>query len=306
VEFKVSPELVSILYALLPGFTAAWVFYAYTAHKKPSPFERTVQALIFTGLTIPFSSGAHWLLVRAGDRYGAIGDWTPNVSLGVGMLIGILVGLAASWLANTNYLNRCCSWLGITKKTSYSSEWYGVFHNAKHSFVYLTFEDERRIFGWAEQYPDDCQEGHFVLTEVAWINEGAFDRRPLVERMLIPAKLVEFVEFEKPQTIHIGRWRRFWRFLKRIYDHGVNRIFAWTAGEKSNDRPESELNGADRHDDQAQPGRPDPIRLQLSATRANDRDGHETGSAGLATAPATPATVTNDGQQTDAKRQEPG
>jgi hypothetical protein len=40
-EFKVSAELVSVLYLLLPGFTAAWVFYGYTAHKKPSPFAIT-------------------------------------------------------------------------------------------------------------------------------------------------------------------------------------------------------------------------------------------------------------------------
>ena len=43
-----SDELVRVFYNLLPGFLSAWIFYALTAHPKPSPFERIVQALIFT------------------------------------------------------------------------------------------------------------------------------------------------------------------------------------------------------------------------------------------------------------------
>ena len=215
-EFTVSSELVSLIYQLLPGFTAAWVFYAYTAHKKPSPFERTVQALIFTGITIPFSSGAQRLLLWAGTRYEPWGELSKTVSLSVGMITGVVIGLAASWLANTSYLNNICSWLRITKRTSFSSEWYGVFHKAKHCFVYLTFEDERRIFGWAEQYPDDCKEGHFVLTDVAWIVDGEFQQRPLIARMLVPANLVEFVEFEKPDVEPPGCCKRILLCMKRI------------------------------------------------------------------------------------------
>ena len=45
-----SSEVIKVIYALLPGFIAAWVFYGLTAHPKLSPFERTVQALIFTGI----------------------------------------------------------------------------------------------------------------------------------------------------------------------------------------------------------------------------------------------------------------
>ena len=43
-----SGDIVSVIYYLLPGFVAAWVFYGLTAHPKASPFERVVQALIFT------------------------------------------------------------------------------------------------------------------------------------------------------------------------------------------------------------------------------------------------------------------
>ena len=41
-------DIVVILQYLLPGFLAAWIFYGFTSHPKPSQFERVVQALIFT------------------------------------------------------------------------------------------------------------------------------------------------------------------------------------------------------------------------------------------------------------------
>ncbi len=43
-----SSEVLKVIYALLPGFVAAWIFYGLTAPPRQSPFERVVQALIFT------------------------------------------------------------------------------------------------------------------------------------------------------------------------------------------------------------------------------------------------------------------
>jgi hypothetical protein len=175
VEFKLNEDIVSVLYVLLPGFTAAWVFYAFTAYKKASPFERTVQALIFTGFTILLADPSKHLLIWIGTHYRSYGSWTEKSSVSVGMVLGLIVGVFASWLANNNLLHRLCSKVGITKRTSYSSEWYSVFHRAKHSFVYLNYKDGRRVYGWAEQYPDDPKEGHFVLTHVAYPTEAGFE-----------------------------------------------------------------------------------------------------------------------------------
>lgn len=41
-------DIVAAIYQLLPGFVTAWIFYGLTAHPKTSPFERVIQALIFT------------------------------------------------------------------------------------------------------------------------------------------------------------------------------------------------------------------------------------------------------------------
>ena len=43
-----SSEIVGVLTFLLPGFVAAGIFYSLTSHPKPSAFDRTVLALIFT------------------------------------------------------------------------------------------------------------------------------------------------------------------------------------------------------------------------------------------------------------------
>ena len=43
-----SSEIVGVLSFLLPGFVAAAIFYSLTSYPKPSPFDRVVQALIFT------------------------------------------------------------------------------------------------------------------------------------------------------------------------------------------------------------------------------------------------------------------
>lgn len=241
-EVKFSPELVALLYALLPGFTAAWVFHSFTAHKRSeSTLERTVQALIFTGFTLVLADPTKRLLIGIGTRYWSLGPWNDKTTITVGMALGILMGLVASWLANNSLIHRCCSHLGITKRTSFSSEWYSVFHRAKESFVYLNFKDGRRIFGWAEQYPDDPEKGHFVLTDVAYPTEqGTFDNRPLIDRILIPVGLIETVEFEKPNaaTIKVGLFIRMWRVVKKLgtgEDENVKRIVHSLSAEADED-----------------------------------------------------------------------
>ena len=64
-----STDLISIVEQLLPGFLVAWIVYGLTAYSKPAPFERIVQALIFTilvrGTLVPIRElaylvGRHW------------------------------------------------------------------------------------------------------------------------------------------------------------------------------------------------------------------------------------------------------
>ncbi len=66
------------------------------------------------------------------------------------------------------------------------------------TFVYLHLKGDRRLYGWAEEWPDSPTTGHFVIMKAEWIL-GDNSRVPLsaTERILIRADEVEMVEFEK-------------------------------------------------------------------------------------------------------------
>ena len=64
----VAPAVVDLLQFLLPGFLAAWVFYAFTSYQKPSEFERVIQALIFTLLIKTVTTVARFTFLTAGKR----------------------------------------------------------------------------------------------------------------------------------------------------------------------------------------------------------------------------------------------
>lgn len=192
-------EIVGLIYQLLPGFIAAWIFYGLTAHPQKSPFERTIQALIFTGIARIFVIIIRASLLWVGSTCGQLGTWTENVEFGVSVLVGVVLGFIFSTFANTNKFH---SWLPdwVTKRTSYPSEWFSAFNGAKR-YVYLHLTGQRRIYGWPLEWPDSPGAGHFVLMQSEWILDDN-SRAPLLltERILIPAVEVVMVEFEKDQA----------------------------------------------------------------------------------------------------------
>ena len=84
---------------------------------------------------------------------------------------------------------------GITKETSYSSEWFGEF-SRNVTYVILHLDDERRIYGWPVEWPSSPKKGHFSLVQAAWIADDD-EEVPLtgVDSILIAASDVKWVEF---------------------------------------------------------------------------------------------------------------
>lgn len=62
-------EVIPLLQYLLPGFLAAWIFYALTAFKRPDTFGQIVQALIFTFVIQSLVVGLGSLLLLAGEHF---------------------------------------------------------------------------------------------------------------------------------------------------------------------------------------------------------------------------------------------
>ena len=101
----ISSELVKVIYALLPGFITAWIFYGLTAHRRLSPFERTVQALIFTGIIQSLVVLFRGFLLLLGKIH-IFGEWTDNISFVTSIILSIILGLIFSLFANKDWFHK--------------------------------------------------------------------------------------------------------------------------------------------------------------------------------------------------------
>jgi len=189
----VAQDTIALLQYLLPGFLAAWVFYALTSFPKPSQFERVVQALIFTLITQALVFAEKILLLQAG-RLVQLGTWTADSDLVASAVTGGILGLSASFAANNDTLHRYLRKARITRETSYPSAWYRAFLSGE-TFVVLHLKDERRIYGWPQEWPSDPTKGHFVLQQTSWLDGTTNIPMDGVDAVLVAVEDVELVEF---------------------------------------------------------------------------------------------------------------
>jgi len=234
-----SSEIVGVIYELLPGFISAWIFFGLTAYLRPSPFERVVQALIFTVIirttVIVLRESLFW-----GGKLITLGTWDTESELLWSVLIAVLFGLLLSWCVNNDFpcvllrkdgaekcrgvmlrLNKLASKLNLTNKTLHPSEWFSFFAN-QESFVVLHLAGERRLYGWVIQFPDDPNSGHFILTEAEWLlDNGQRVKLHSVDKLCLNVKDVEWVEFLKwPDEIAVPEQKQQedYRLIYQLYE----------------------------------------------------------------------------------------
>ena len=190
-------HILRLLYELLPGFLAAWVFYSLTAHPKPSSFERIVQALVFTIIVRAVMTGTR-LLLQFGGVLTDAGTWTQDAQLTWSVITALAVGLLVATSVNKDWFHGCLRRIRLTSRTSYPSEWYSGFTRSKRHYVVLHLTGERRLYGWPEEWPDSPDPGHFLIMQAKWLlDDGKTRELDGVERLAIPAVDVEMVEFLK-------------------------------------------------------------------------------------------------------------
>ncbi len=194
----ISNEIIQVINFLLPGFIVTWIFYRLTAWSRPSEFERVVQALIYTVFVQFLIIVIQWVFIKVGQFVVALGTWTQDSKIIWSVLIALGLGILSSWLANTDKLHLQLRNLKLTKETSFPSEWYGNFYQ-NNFYVVLHLTGERRLYGYPEEWPSDPEHGHFVVAEAEWLIEECNQSKPVplkgVDKILIPAKEVSFVEF---------------------------------------------------------------------------------------------------------------
>lgn len=195
------PELakdpVALLTFVLPGFLVAWVLYALTSLPRPAQFERVVQALVFTLFVKAFVVAEQWLLEGIGKIY-SLGPWNSNAELAASLSTALAFGLFGSWVANRDNLHGYLRRKGISQRSSRPSEWCDVFSKYPR-FVTLHFNDDRRLYGWPEEWPSDPEKGHFFIALPIWTHEAQPKAMIGVEGILVNVADVLFVEFVEPK-----------------------------------------------------------------------------------------------------------
>jgi len=187
-------DLISLILFLMPGFVSAWVFYSLTSFEKPSQFERVIQAFIFTLIIQVAGETLTGVLLWVG-KYWQIGYWSQEKSTALSLLLGISLGLVASYLVNSDIFHKFLRDRKITKQTSYPSEWYGTFHK-NVTFIVLHLNDERRLYGWPIEWPSDPSKGHFLIADPSWQREDGTELRIQgAKHLLIDVADVKWVEF---------------------------------------------------------------------------------------------------------------
>jgi len=190
---SLAKDLIFLLQYLLPGFLAAWVFYGFTSFPKPSQFERIVQALIFTLIIEVMVFMLRTALIQIG-KYNSFGIWDKQSELFYSTASAVLLGIIFSYFANKDGFHKFVRDIGITRETSYPSEWFGVFLK-NVTYVVLHLKDERRLYGWPIEWPSDPDRGHFVLEQASWLDGKEEIPITGVQSIMVNVNDVKWVEF---------------------------------------------------------------------------------------------------------------
>lgn len=201
---SVSSEVIELAQHLLLGFVAAWVFYGLTTHPRLSPFERVVQALIFTALIRLLIIPTQWTALAIGKLW-SVGKWSTETEFIWSSVVAVFIGHVLAWCANSNWYHSFLYRIGVTSRTSHPSPWFTAFH-LREQYILLHLDGGRRLKGWPYLWPDSPDSGHFVLQEPAWVLDDNTVLPVLTDDMLmIRASDVSMVDFVRDTSQLKGR-----------------------------------------------------------------------------------------------------
>lgn len=163
-------KIIPLVQMLIPGFITTMMFYWLADVKKPGQFERTIQALIGTGVITLLVAGVRVALEFIGETHPIFSPWSPTVesAWGIGLAVGI--GLLLAYASNHDHFYAFARRLGLTSRAA-NSEWIFSFRKREGKNVVLTLLDGRRLYGYPSAWPASPSDGHFLITDPCWIDE---------------------------------------------------------------------------------------------------------------------------------------
>ena len=203
-------QLVQYVFA---GLVASWVFYGLTPYKRPTPFDRVAQALVYT-VVIQLSAQG----VAAVADAEKLADSLPLVLL-LSVLLGFFLAVAANnnwphkwlvrfppeWLDRVPPGGKWMEWLWkITSQSTHDNNLSRAMETRKGEYIVLVLKNGRRIYGWPESWPDHPDEDFFLLIAYEWLPGPGDDADAVAAAnekihpngaILIAAKDVDVIEF---------------------------------------------------------------------------------------------------------------
>jgi len=141
-----------------------------------------------------------FLVAQGGWTFG---HWTDDGAFASSVVLAIVLGHLLALFAHRNWYHQFLCDLKLSSRTSYPSEWFSAFTRYQ-KLVVLHLDDGRRLHGWASEWPDHPDSGHFVLTHphLGWVLEdNTFAAIVVDESLLIAANAVSMVEFVKSESV---------------------------------------------------------------------------------------------------------
>ena len=116
-------------------------------------------------------------------------QWNETLSVIFSILIAIGFALILSYFANNDTIHKRLRDKGITRETSFPSEWFGSFLE-NVTFVVLHLHDGRRLYGWPIEWPSESTKGHFFIQDPIWIHGDGHDAE---EKQITGEPLAKFL-----------------------------------------------------------------------------------------------------------------
>jgi hypothetical protein len=190
---EISTEVVALLHYLAPGFLVTWLYFGLTSHEKPSQFDRTVQALIYTAIVHALVAAERQVASWIGEWH-TFGEWDKDSDLIAAVISALTIGLVVATTANHDLVHVVLRKLRVTHRTSHPSEWFGAFSETSQTVV-LHLKDETQVHGWPSMWPSHAERGHFFITGATRRARGTDIVTSSHEALMINVVDVTLVEF---------------------------------------------------------------------------------------------------------------
>ncbi len=190
----VATKILPLVQLLMPGFITTMIFYWLADAKKPEQFERTIQALIGTGVISLLVAGMRIFLEFVGENWFSWGAWSQRSEQVSAAFLAVIIGLGLAYASNHDLLYKFARACRLTTRAS-NVEWIYAFRRYSDRYIILTFLDGRRLCGYPLVWPTDPKDGHFVITKPSWIDKnGKYVETDGLDSYIVSGSQIQLIE----------------------------------------------------------------------------------------------------------------